>query len=157
GDNRDTYIEALCNRDDDSVGYKFNGFCTPFETHIETIKVKDASDVTCTVRRTEHGPVTVPACNQPWPTPPGQVFSQKTVVRGREIESMRALLALNRAKNLQDFTAAVRQMEIAFNFIYADATGNIAYFLSGKVPIRPDTCSAGDPATSCVDPRLPFP
>jgi penicillin G amidase len=153
GDNRDTYIETLCNG---GAGYMFKGSCISFETHTETIKVKGSADVTCTVRRTVHGPVTVPACNQTWPTS-GQVFSQKRVVWGREIESTRAQLAINRAKNRQDFTAAVQQMEVAFNLIYADASGNIAYFLAGNVPIRRETCSGGDPVTSCVDPRLPLP
>jgi penicillin amidase len=65
----------------------------------------------------------------------------------RELESVRAFLDLNRAKTLKEFDAAVRRLEVAHNIIYADRKGNIAYWLAGKIPIRP----AG------FDARLPLP
>lgn len=136
GDTRDTYIETLC---DGGSGYLFNGVCTPFETRNEAINVKDSSPVNLTVRRTIHGPVVA--------TGPGVVFSQKRVVWKREIESARQWLAINRARNLDEFEGAVRRLEVSHNFLYADKLGNIAYFFSGKIPIRP----AG------FDPRLPLP
>jgi len=155
GDNLDTYAETLCNG---GTGYIFNGACTPFDVHTETIKVKNSADVTCTVRRTVHGPVTVPRCNLPWPSSNGtSVLTQKRVVWNREIVSWSAQLAFNRARNLQDFRAAVQLMEVAHNIVFADATGDIAYFFAGKVPIRPENCQGGDPVASCLDPRLPFP
>jgi penicillin G amidase len=134
GDTRDTYIETLC-----GGGYLFKDVCTPFESRIEVVKVKGAPSVTLTIQRTVHGPVVG--------TGPGVVFSQKRVVWKREIESARQFLAINRARNLQEFEAAVRRLEVSHNFLYADKVGNIAYWFSGKVPIRP----AG------FDPRLPLP
>jgi penicillin G amidase len=134
GDTRDTYIETLC-----GGGYLFKGVCTPFETRIEVIKVKGAPSVNLTVRRTVHGPVVG--------TGSGVVFTQKRVVWKREIESAKQFLGINRARNLQEFEAAVRRLEVCHNFLYADKVGNIAYWLSGKVPIRP----VG------FDPRLPLP
>ena len=134
GDTRDTYIETLC-----GGGYLFKGVCTPFETRIETIKVKGAPSVNLTVRRTVHGPVVG--------TGPGVVFTQKRVVWKREIESAKQFLGINRARNLQEFETAVHRLEVCHNFLYADKVGNIAYWLSGKVPIRP----VG------FDPRLPLP
>src|SRR4029450_10860631 len=95
--------------------------------------------VNLTARRTVHGPVVG--------TGPGVVFTQKRVVWKREIESAKQFLDINRAKNLQEFEAAVRRLEVSHNFLYADKAGNIAYWLSGKVPIRP----VG------FDPRLPLP
>ena len=149
GDTRDIYIETLCNG---GTGYLFNGACTPFEARIEVITVRGESPVNCTVRRTVHGPVVaIPGvigapCTAPLPTT-GVVFSQKRVVWKREIESAREFLVINRAKNLEEFQAAVHRLEVSHNFLYADKVGNIAYWLSGKVPIRP----AG------FDPRLPLP
>jgi penicillin amidase len=84
-------------------------------------------------------------------------LSQKRVFWRREIQSQRAKLAFNRARNLQEFKAAVEQMEAAHNILYADATGNIAYFFAGKVPIRPENCTSGDPVARCLDSRLPLP
>jgi len=146
GDNRDVYVETLCSG---GTGYMFNGVCTPFEVRLEVINVKGGTPpvVNCTVRRSVHGPVVFPACNAPFPTT-GSVFAQKRVVWKREIESARAQIAFNRAKNLQDFEAAVQQMEVAHNVVYADKLGNIAYFFAGKVPVRP---------VNGFDPRLPLP
>ena len=146
GDNRDVYVETLCSG---GTGYIFNGVCTLFETRLEAINVKGGtpSVVNCTVRRSVHGPVVFPACNAPFPTT-GFVFTQKRVVWKHEIQSARAQLAFNRATNLQDFQAAVQQMEVAHNVVYADKLGNIAYFFAGKVPVRP---------VNGFDPRLPLP
>jgi acyl-homoserine lactone acylase PvdQ len=91
------------------TGYLFNGVCTPFEQRVEVINVKGASPVTLTLRRTIHGPVVA--------TGIGVVFSQKGVVWKREIESMRALLAMNRATNLQEFETAVRRSDITWNVL----------------------------------------
>jgi penicillin amidase len=136
GDTRDIYIETLCG---EGAGYLFNGVCTPFDVRTEIINVKGASPVSLPIRRTVHGPVVA--------TGPGVVFSQKRVVWKREIESARPFLAINRARNLQEFEAAVRRLEVSHNLLYADKLGNIAYFFSGKIPVRP----AG------FDRRLPLP
>lgn len=136
GDTRDIYIETLCGG---GTGYLFDGVCTPFETRVEAIKVKGAPSVNLTVRRTVHGPVVS--------TGPGVVFSQKRVVWKREIESAAVFLAINRARNLQEFEAAVHRLEVSHNILYADKVGNVAYWLSGKIPFRP----AG------FDSRLPLP
>jgi penicillin amidase len=154
GDNRDTYVEQLCTLDTGETGYLFDGVtagqnpgCTPFETRVELISVKDAAPVTCTVRRSVHGPVVFPQCNVPFPAT-GSVFTQKRVVWMHDIEFWRAQIAFERAKNLQEFQAAVLQMEAAENVVYADKLGNIAYFFAGKVPVRP---------VNGYDPRLPLP
>ena len=136
GDTRDTYAETLC---DGGTGYLFDGVCTPFEARTESIRVKGAAPTSITIRRTIHGPVVGVA--------PGVVFTQKRVVWKREIESARQWLAIDRARNLQEFDAAVRRLEVSHNFLYADKVGNIAYFFSGKIPVR----AAG------FDPRLPLP
>jgi penicillin amidase len=136
GDSRDIYVETPCNG---GSGYLFNGVCTPIESRVEVIHVRGAASVNHTVQRTVHGPVVG--------TAPGFLFTQKRVVWMRELESEKAFLTLNRATNLQEFDSAVRQLEVSHNILYADKVGNIAYWLAGKIPIRP----AG------FDARLPLP
>jgi penicillin amidase len=136
GDNVDTYLETLC---DDETGYLFNGVCTPFESRTETIASKDGSPTTRTVQRTVHGPVVGRG--------PGVAFSQKRTDWKREVKLATAWLALDRAHNLDEFQAGLRQLPISLNFVCADKAGNIAYFGPADVPVRP----------SGYDPRLPLP
>ncbi len=135
GDNVDTYIERLCGASD----YVFNGECLPMESRVETIQVRGADPISLTVLRTVHGPV-VSATK-------GLVATQKRAHWQREIQSFRAFIDFDRARNLEDFAAAIPQIVTAHNFLYADREGNIAYWQAGQVPIRPDG----------FDPRLPFP
>ncbi len=49
------------------------------------------------------------------------------------------LCAINRAGNLDEFRAALQLVDFASqNFTYADAEGNIGYFISGELPLRED-------------------
>ena len=54
----------------------------------------------------------------------------------RELDTFRLL---NRARNLADFTTALRYFDAGSqNFIYGDIDGNIGYFTTGEVPLRED-------------------
>ena len=44
--------------------------------------------------------------------------------------------ALNRGSSLADFRSALARLSTPFNFVYADAEGNIAYFAAGAIPLR---------------------
>jgi len=136
GDNVDTYIETLCGG---GTGYLFNSVCTPFEVRVETINVRGGAPVNLTVLRSVHGPVVGSAT--------GVAFTQKRAHWQREIESARPFLAFDRARNIQEFEVALKQIVTSHNFLYADKLGNIAYWQAGQVPVRP----AG------FDPRLPLP
>ena len=140
GDNLDHYIETTCNAGaGPGSGYVFNGACTPFEARLETINVRGASPVLLTVLRSVHGPVVG--------TSGANVITQKRAHWQRELESVHAFFGFNRARNLNHFEAAVKLIPTSHNFIYADKSGNIAYWQAGQVPLRP----AG------FDARLPFP
>ncbi|MDJ0944939.1 MAG: penicillin acylase family protein [Kiloniellales bacterium] len=55
---------------------------------------------------------------------------------------------INRARNLAEFKSALQLVDFASqNVSYADSKGNIAYFVSGEVPLREDLQAAepGDP------------
>jgi penicillin amidase len=136
GDNIDTYVETSC---DDGSGYLFKGVCMPFESRTETIPVKGGLPVMRTIQRTTHGPVV--GSGQ------GVVFSQRRADWKREVKMATSWLALDRARNLDEFEAALKELPISLNFLYADKGGNIAYFGPADMPVRP----AG------YDPRLPLP
>ena len=140
GDNLDHYIETTCNAGaGPGSGYVFNGTCTPFEVRVETIVVRGASPVILNVLRSVHGPVVGSAGVN--------LITQKRAHWQRELESVHGFFGFDRARNIQHFEAAVKLIPTSHNFLYADKTGNIAYWQAGHVPVRP----AG------FDARLPFP
>lgn len=54
-------------------------------------------------------------------------------------QEIEAFLLINRARNLQEFQAALQRMDVGSqNFVYGDVDGNIAYFTSGEIPVRED-------------------
>ena len=58
------------------------------------------------------------------------------------------ICGFNRARNLSEFQSALQLVDFASqNITYADTKGNIAYFISGEVPLREDLQAAvpGDP------------
>jgi len=140
GDNVDHYIETTCNAGGGpGSGYLFNGTCTPFELRVETINVRGASPVNQPVLRSTHGPVVGSSG--------ATLITQKRSHWQRELEAVHAFIGFDRARNIQQFEAAVKLIPTSHNFIYADKNGNIAYWQAGQIPLRP----AG------FDARLPFP
>ena len=60
----------------------------------------------------------------------------------REIQGFRKI---NRSTNLEQFKAALQDIDVGSqNFSYADRDGNIAYFVTGEIPLREDL-QAGAP------------
>lgn len=146
GDNLDVYVETPCDAGGGpGTGYGFQGACVPFEARVETIEVRGGAPVEQHVLRTVHGPVV--------DVQGGFAFSQKRAHWMRELETGSAFFGFDRARNLNEFEAAVRKVVTSHNFLYADRRGNIAYWQAGQVPRRPI-----DPATRLpFDPRLPLP
>jgi penicillin amidase len=93
----------------------------------ETVKVKGAADVVLPIYRTTHGPV-VNA------TPP---ISWKYSQWGHEFKVVRAYIDLARATSMDQFGAAIDLVPVSQHFTYADRDGNIAYWMSGRDPVRP--------------------
>ena len=136
GDNVDTYAETLC---DGGTGYMFDGECVAFETRTESIPVAGVGSVNHVVQRSVHGPVVGTAA--------GVAFTQKRAHWMREIETGAAFLKFDKARNINDYEAAVEEIVTSHNFLFADKAGNIAYWQAGQVPVRPDG----------FDARIPFP
>jgi len=93
----------------------------------ETIKVKGAADVVLPIYRTAHGPV----------VNANPVISWKYSHWGHEFKTFRAYLDLARANSMDQFGAAIELVPVSQHFTYADRDGNIAYWMSGRDPVRP--------------------
>jgi penicillin amidase len=134
-DNLDTYVETLCG----AGGTVFHGECRPLAVRSETILVRGGAPVILAVARSVHGPLV--GSSGPF------AFAQKRAHWMSELASVARLSGMNRAQNLDEFERQVLAIAVAFNVLYADQRGNIAYWFGGRNPVRP----AG------FDPRLPLP
>lgn len=93
----------------------------------ETIKVKGGADVVLPIYRTAHGPV----------VNANPVISWKYSQWGYEFKVIKAYLGLARATSMDQFGAAIELVPLSQHFTYADRDGNIAYWMSGRDPVRP--------------------
>jgi penicillin amidase len=93
----------------------------------ETIKVKGAADVVLPIYRTGHGPVINSS----------PVIAWKYSHWGYEFKVVRAYLDIARATSMDQFGAAIEFVPVSQHFTYADKDGNIAYWMSGRDPVRP--------------------
>ena len=93
----------------------------------ETIKVKGGADVVLPIYRTAHGPV----------VNANPVISWKYSQWGYEFKVIKAYLGIARATSMDQFGAAIELVPLSQHFTYADRDGNIAYWMSGRDPVRP--------------------
>jgi penicillin amidase len=136
-DNTDLYLEKL-----DPTGhpgmYQYDREWRPLQTRQEVIKVRgEDKPVPITVTSTVHGPLVnsvvddlklhpdaAPSVALKWTAlQPGYTFV--------------GFFQLDFARNWSEFDAAVSNISISQNFVYADTDGNIGYRMSGVLPIRP--------------------
>jgi penicillin amidase len=118
-----------------------------------TIPVRGGDARTLTIRSTVRGPVVnelVPAI-----TEGGDAPLSLRWVGAEHLDDLRASIAVGRARDWPTFRTALRDWSVAvFNFIYADAKGNVGYQMSGRVPVRgrvaPGFRDAADPADRWV-------
>lgn len=130
-DDTDLYLEQLSA---DGSTYLYNNQQLPVTTYPETIKVAGQADVHLTVRVTNHGPIlndVVPALK----TVTTPIALQWTALQPGY--SFAGFFELGAAQNWSDFQAALKDIDISQNFVYADTKGNIGYHLSGWLPMRP--------------------
>lgn len=127
-DVQDLYIEQI-----DAQNYvRYNGRREPVTLIGETINVKDAEPVTLTVRITRHGPIISDVTSGT-----GETLAFRWTALDEEDLTIRAFLNVNRARNWDEFTAALRDYKAPMqNFVYADVEGNIGYYAPGALPIR---------------------
>lgn len=138
--------------------YFFDGEWRRFETRTIWLQVKMGPitiPVPRTLRFTEHGPA--------FETADGWV-AVRYAGRG-EIRALEQFYRLGRSHNYEEWSAAMAMRAIpSFNFVYADATGRIAYHYNAILPNRaqgPDWwgCVPGDTSANiwAMDDRLDAP
>lgn len=113
---------------------------------METIEVFGGEPVTVPIWRSSHGPIIEPMPWDPTTNPEPDIMVAWAYSHwGREAKSLESFLTMARAESMADFDEGIEGLALSQHFTYADADGNIAYWMSGYDPIR----AAG------VDPRLP--
>jgi penicillin G amidase len=110
----------------------------PFDTRVETIRVKGGADVQLTIRATRHGPVLsdINADLSDF-VGPGKAVALAFTGLGDRDTTAEAFLRLNAARNWGAFLDALRIYQTPTqNFVYADGAGDIGFLNPGLVPLR---------------------
>jgi penicillin amidase len=116
----------------DGTQYRTPGGWARFEVRRETILVKGAPPVIQTVRVSRHGPVLSDVDRRV----AGKVLAMRWTAQDPSTE-MTALLAMNRAGSAAEFMRALHGFNNPHqNVVFADASGNIGYWMGGRVPVR---------------------
>ena len=141
----DQYVETLCGGD--QTHYFYKGQCRAMDL-FDAGTVKGPPDHELTFLTTVHGPVAGYA------TVDGHAvaISIKRSTHGRELVSARAFEDLDKGRvhSAKQFVQVMNQLEFAFNWTYAD-NRDIAYFSSGRLPIRPAGVGLGLPTNGDGD------
>ncbi|HUA53442.1 MAG TPA: penicillin acylase family protein [Candidatus Sulfotelmatobacter sp.] len=135
-DTQDLFVERLAPGNPDA--YETPDGPRPFVTRTETIKVRDADDVTITVRETRHGPVISDAEPAARAAAPDQsvIALAATALRASD-GTAEALYRLDRARNWDQFTTALTRFDSPMqNIFYADHGGTVGMLAAGLVPLR---------------------
>ncbi|MBI3656179.1 MAG: penicillin acylase family protein [Acidobacteria bacterium] len=144
GNNIDTFIETV--RPHPSVSGKFQylhkGRWLDMEARTEVYKYRTSPipgpleigrEERSVVYRTIHGPVFQPATLAPDTT---LAFANQRAHWKKDGETLIALMGINRARTLDEVERNVLRISGSLNVIYADVDGNIAYWQSGRIPVR---------------------
>lgn len=106
----------------------------------ETIRIAgEEEDFLLPIFRTSHGPVINPMPYNPEtydPNSAGPIISWKYSHWGYEFNSIKGFLALAKADSMDEFGEGIEHLALSQHFCYADRDGNIAYWMSGRDPVR---------------------
>jgi penicillin G amidase len=106
----------------------------------ETIHVAGQDDVIIPVYTTAHGPVVNPLPYDPTTYKAGSdgpIFSWKYAHKDYEFQASEGFIALAQATSMDEFGAGIEKFGVSQHFCYADRDANIAYWMSGRNPVRP--------------------
>jgi acyl-homoserine-lactone acylase len=119
-------------------GYRMDGEVRPFETRIDTLRIRQPDGTLrveeLVIRSSVHGPVVAQ----------NGTTATALAVQGIDQHGMlRQWWEMGRARSLGEFEDALRRLQISmFNVIYADRAGHILYLFNGRVPVRGQTSFA---------------
>ncbi len=136
-DDVDFYAERM---DSSKPGhYLHDGRSLPVTLRTETIYVGAADSIEFTVRSTIHGPVV----NDAHPLTAGDTLRpamEPMSMRWTGAESsdeVRGFLLMNAAEGIAEFEEGVSHLTVPGQaVVYADTSGNVAYWMAGSVPVR---------------------
>ncbi|MBW6396463.1 penicillin acylase family protein [Roseomonas sp. HJA6] len=131
-DTQDVFVERLVGSD----AYETPDGPRPFMVREEVIRVRGGDPVTLRVRETRHGPV-ISDLDAPQGRTDGTVLAVAMANLAPGDTAAAGLLALNDAGSIGAAREAARLITSpAQNMMVADAEGNIALYLTGRVPLR---------------------
>jgi len=136
-DTTDVFVERLDPAD--SGRYLTPDGSRPFTTRTEVIRVRFGEPRTFTVRETRHGPVLDDVIGERSPEliETDRVLALAAPWLAPGDRTPDAILGVNRARNWNDFTAALKLYDAPVqNIVYADVDGNIGIYTPGRIPIR---------------------
>jgi len=126
-DQQDLYVEELDPAN--PLRYKTETGWSEMETRRETFHVRGAKDLGVELKFTRHGPVL-------W-ADGKRALALRWVGNEAGTAGYLASLAIDRAKNWDEFEAAVGRWKVpSENLVYADVAGNIGEHSAGLAPIR---------------------
>lgn len=131
---RDLYREEVDPKDPSR--YRDGDVWRKFETREVEIPVKGEKTRKLTVRSTVRGPIVndlVTLVDDPKTHPPISLRWSSL----EHLDDLRASISLSRVKDFKQFRETLRDWAgTVFNFVYADAKGNVGYQMAGRVPLR---------------------
>jgi penicillin G amidase len=135
-DTQDLFIERI--DPEDPSRYVTPDGPAPFALRKELIEVAGGAPVALTVRTTRHGPVISDLLPDAAATfGADRVVALAWSALAEDDLAVQALLGVGRARNWQEFVAALRDVGGPMqNIHYADAAGHIGFIAPGRVPIR---------------------
>lgn len=134
-DTQDLYFERVV--DGDPGRYETPSGPQQFAVRQETILVKDDRPVTLTVRATRHGVVISDLALATDAVPPGYVLALADAAAEQPDRTADALFRMNRARNADEFVAALATWHSPVqNIVYADTAGRIGLYTAGRIPQR---------------------
>ncbi|KPA08864.1 Peptidase S45, penicillin amidase [Candidatus Magnetomorum sp. HK-1] len=114
---------------------------TPTLNRMETIGIAGKAPLSIPVFRINGRPVITPLPFDPSayePSTTNPIVSWRYAHVGHEFKLVSALLDLARAEDTDEFGEGIEKIGFSQHFCYADKDGNIAYWMSGRDPVRPN-------------------
>lgn len=108
---------------------------------METIRVAGGDDVALPVFRSDRGPIIQPLPYNPETYDPqggtNPIVAWKYAHQNYAFKTLEAFQKLARARSMDEFGDALLDVAVSQHFCYTDREGNIAYWMSGREPMRP--------------------